>query len=66
MKSYRVQYDTRTEEEIENWTYEGPPLFGSRSRRDGIFARILRVLFRVKSHRNYPDGGFRQRHKSTA
>ena len=22
MKSYRVQYDNRTDEEIKNWTYE--------------------------------------------
>ncbi|HAE53924.1 MAG TPA: hypothetical protein DCG25_03060 [Acidimicrobiaceae bacterium] len=66
MKSYRVQYDTRTEEEIENWVYEGPPLFGTQSKPGGIFTRIIRILFRAKSHRNYPDGGFRQRQKSAA
>jgi len=66
MKSYRVQYDTRTEEEIENWTYEGPPKFGPKGKRRGIVSRIIRALFRVKSHRNYPDGGFRRRERSAA
>ncbi|MBM36789.1 MAG: hypothetical protein CL460_06440 [Acidimicrobiaceae bacterium] len=66
MKSYRVQYDTRTEEEIENWTYEGPPEFGPQGKRRGIVSRIIRALFRVKRHRNYPDGGFRRRKRSAA
>jgi len=66
MKSYRVQYDNRSEEEIKNWTYEGPPLFGAQSKRQSIVTRIIRALFRVKTHRNYPDGGFRQRQKSAA
>jgi len=66
MKNYRVQYDTRTEEEIKNWTYEGPPEFGSETKSHGIVSRIIRALFKAKGHRNWPDGGFRQHERSAA
>ena len=66
MKSYRVQYDNRTDEEIKNWTYEGPPEFGKDRKERGIISRIIGALFQVKSHRNWPDGGFRRHRRSRA
>ena len=66
MKSYRVQYDLRTDEEIANWTYTGPPRFGPRARPKGLVARIIRKILGESKHRNYPDGGFRDHHRQAA
>ena len=66
MKSYRVQYDNRTDQEIKNWTYEGPPEFGTETKNRGIVSRIIKALFKAKSHRNWPDGGFRRHRRSKA
>ena len=66
MKSYRVQYDHRTDEEITNWTYAGPPRFGPRTQRKGLVARIIGKIFVKGKHRNYPDGGFRNHQRQAA
>lgn len=66
MKSYRVQYDPRTEEEIANWRYLGPPQFGPSTRHKGLFIRIFKRFFGMSKHRNYPDGGFRKQERNAA